>query len=60
MAQWTSVITVVAILVASAQSPAWALGDVRKGKVIAERWCSSCHLVSRNQTSASGDVPPSP
>jgi len=57
MAQWTSVITVAVILVASTQPSAWAIGDARKGKVIAERWCSSCHAVSRNQISASSDAP---
>jgi mono/diheme cytochrome c family protein len=57
MMHWTSIVTVVAILILSEVSSAWALGDVQKGRVIAERWCSSCHLVSRDQTSASGDAP---
>jgi mono/diheme cytochrome c family protein len=28
-----------------------------KGKAIAERWCSSCHVVSDGQAEASSDAP---
>jgi len=31
--------------------------DADKGKVIAQRWCASCHLVSPEQNKASVDVP---
>jgi mono/diheme cytochrome c family protein len=31
--------------------------DAGKGRQIAERWCSSCHLVSAEQASAIADVP---
>jgi len=31
--------------------------DVTRGKTIAERWCSSCHLVAPDQTRAVADVP---
>ena len=31
--------------------------DADKGKVIAQRWCASCHLVSPEQSKASVDVP---
>jgi mono/diheme cytochrome c family protein len=31
--------------------------DVTRGKTIAQRWCSSCHLVAAEQTRAVADVP---
>ncbi len=31
--------------------------DVTRGKSIAERWCSACHLVAPGQTRAVADVP---
>jgi len=31
--------------------------DPMHGRGLAERWCSSCHLVSSTQTKASTDVP---
>jgi mono/diheme cytochrome c family protein len=31
--------------------------DARQGRELAIRWCSSCHLVSSDQTRASADVP---
>jgi mono/diheme cytochrome c family protein len=36
---------------------ALAQGDAETGGAIAERWCSSCHLVSPDQTTATADVP---
>ncbi len=30
--------------------------DVRQGKVLAQRWCASCHLVAPEQKQASADV----
>lgn len=32
-------------------------GDAARGRTIAERWCSACHVVSSEQRSASADVP---
>jgi mono/diheme cytochrome c family protein len=37
--------------------PAWA-ADAERGKVIAERWCSSCHLVQHGQKTAVVDQAP--
>ena len=31
--------------------------DVTRGKTIAQRWCSACHLVAPEQTRAVADVP---
>ena len=47
------------VLVALMVSPmqAFAGGSAQNGKLIAERWCASCHLVSREQTRAAADVP---
>ena len=47
------------ILVALMVSPmqAFAAGSAQNGKLIAERWCASCHLVSPEQTQASADAP---
>lgn len=33
-------------------------GEATKGKVIAERWCAECHVISPQQTSGKADVPP--
>jgi mono/diheme cytochrome c family protein len=38
-------------------SPSFA-ADIRHGKEIAKRWCASCHLVERGQTSATDQAPP--
>jgi mono/diheme cytochrome c family protein len=43
----------VAILAAA---PARA-GDVGKGAIIAKRWCASCHVVAKDQSSALADAP---
>ena len=32
--------------------------DADQGRAIAERWCSSCHVVGREQKSASNDQAP--
>lgn len=32
-------------------------GDAQKGGVIAGRWCASCHVVAKDQTSANADAP---
>jgi mono/diheme cytochrome c family protein len=44
------------VLAATASSPAGA-GEAQKGAVIAKRWCASCHVVSKDQTSAVADAP---
>lgn len=31
--------------------------DEVKGKIVAERWCASCHAVSNDQARASADAP---
>jgi mono/diheme cytochrome c family protein len=46
---------VVVLLVAPMQ--ALAAGSAQNGKLVAERWCASCHLVSPEQTRAATDVP---
>ena len=38
--------------------PAFALENPAKGKALAEQWCSSCHLVTPDQSTASADAPP--
>ena len=40
-----------------AQGPALAV-DVNQGKVLAERWCASCHVVAPGQKVASNDQAP--
>ncbi len=35
-----------------------AAADADHGKEIAKRWCASCHLVERGQTSATDQAPP--
>lgn len=41
---------------ALAAAPAVA-GDAHKGGVIAKRWCASCHVVAKDQTTAVADAP---
>ncbi|MFG1392903.1 c-type cytochrome [Xanthobacter agilis] len=37
---------------------AWAAaGDAAAGKVLATRWCASCHVVSADQSTAQSDAP---
>ena len=36
---------------------AWAAGDAREGKRVAERWCSACHIV--DQSGRQSDTAPS-
>jgi mono/diheme cytochrome c family protein len=38
-------------------TPSFA-ADAVSGKNIAERWCASCHLVERDQTTAADQAPP--
>ena len=46
----------VAVPAALAAIPALA-ADAANGKRLAERWCSSCHVVSSEQRQGSADVP---
>jgi mono/diheme cytochrome c family protein len=47
---------VLASVAALLAAPA-AAGDVKKGAVIAKRWCATCHVVSADQTTAVADAP---
>ncbi len=47
-----------AIAFAVTVDTASALNEAASGKVLAEKWCSSCHLVSQDQTHASAKAPP--
>src|SRR4051812_34818969 len=49
--------TVAIVLGALLPSPGQARPDARNGAALAQRWCSSCHLVSGAQHSATTDVP---
>jgi mono/diheme cytochrome c family protein len=56
--RYASIATAAAILLVAATSTnAQVHGDSATGKAVAERWCSSCHLVSMEQSAASADVP---
>ncbi len=46
-----------AFLVFASLTSAASAADSQHGKVLAERWCASCHLVGPQQTQASADVP---
>lgn len=50
-------IIVVGLLVGAVGSSVSFAADARHGKVLAERWCASCHLVAPEQRQASADVP---
>ncbi len=52
-----SVSTILAAVLVGAFSvaPSFA-ADVKQGKVLALRWCASCHLVAPEQRQASADV----
>ena len=39
-----------------ASGSAWA--DAGEGRQLAQRWCSSCHVVQRNQSLATDQAPP--
>ena len=45
------------LFAAGSVGSALAQGNAETGGAIAERWCSSCHLVSSDQTSAAADAP---
>jgi mono/diheme cytochrome c family protein len=44
-------------VIAALAAPPAVAGDAQKGGVIAKRWCASCHVVSKDQTSAVADAP---
>jgi mono/diheme cytochrome c family protein len=51
----------IAVSVAFVAAPAFAgdaaKADAAKGGVVAKRWCASCHVVAKDQTSANADAP---
>jgi mono/diheme cytochrome c family protein len=52
---WTG--TLVAISLAAC-IPSVLAADAQNGKRLAERWCSSCHVVTAAQQQAAADAPP--
>lgn len=48
-----------AIHVLSVASPAMAAGDEQAGKILAQRWCSGCHVVDRSD-GGTDTAPPFP
>ena len=50
-------LTAALIILLSSQTAAISAGEPAIGEQIAVRWCSTCHLVSENQSSASPDAP---
>lgn len=38
--------------------PALAASNLENGRALAERWCSACHVVTSDQTSATEGAPP--
>ncbi|MCC5978001.1 MAG: cytochrome c [Salinarimonas sp.] len=46
-----------ALLVFAVGSPDAARAEAEDGRIIAERWCASCHLVGPGQDVASDQVP---
>lgn len=54
----SQLISAAMILLLTLVEPRCALaGDVTRGKNIAQRWCSACHLVAPEQSRAVADVP---
>jgi mono/diheme cytochrome c family protein len=56
---WMTIASLHLVLMSAAglAGSALAQSNADSGRAIAERWCSSCHLVSPDQTSAVADVP---
>ena len=48
---------VVGFLLAGLGAPAALAADAANGEQSARRWCASCHVVARDQTRGSPDVP---
>lgn len=53
-----TMVIVSACLVMHLGTTAHAAFEAANGKVLAEKWCASCHLVSPDQAKASADAPP--
>jgi mono/diheme cytochrome c family protein len=51
-------LTILVVAAVIAGSHALAAGDASTGKQIAERWCSSCHLIGPDQATAITEAPP--
>jgi mono/diheme cytochrome c family protein len=49
-------LTALACVQLLAVPPAEARGDRENGRLIAERWCAACHLVTPDQTSSAADI----
>jgi mono/diheme cytochrome c family protein len=45
------------LVVTASAANAQLRGDAKNGKAVAERWCSSCHLVSSEQSVGLADAP---
>jgi mono/diheme cytochrome c family protein len=50
-------LTCVALLLGGHVTTALAAGDSVAGKAMAQRWCSSCHLVAPEQATATTEAP---
>jgi mono/diheme cytochrome c family protein len=48
----------IAVVLASSQLCFAASGNSTNGKVLALRWCASCHIVSEEQQTATTEAPP--
>ncbi|WP_206452827.1 c-type cytochrome [Aurantimonas marina] len=49
-------LTLLLSLLLPGAAEAQSKGDAATGRVIAERWCAACHIVSPEQTSGNADV----
>lgn len=58
MQHYVSALIAAALALLAGTVAAPAAENVAAGKALAERWCSSCHLVSPEQTSATTEAPP--
>jgi mono/diheme cytochrome c family protein len=58
MARSVKVLMCVAVALGGHVSAALAAGDAAAGKALAERWCSSCHIVSPEQKTGTTEAPP--
>jgi mono/diheme cytochrome c family protein len=45
-------------VLAVALAPASFAADANRGKALAKRWCTACHVVERDQTAAIDHAPP--
>lgn len=56
MRKIVTVIGFAGVFAAMAASPGMA-ADARNGRLLAIRWCASCHLVEPNQSGPAGEAP---